>query len=434
MPSSIQFRDNFHWACPPWLTTGNAERYMYTLELMRDLLCERQFQAQTIRLPGKGDKSQIPFLAYDRQLVQGPLEPDAAFVERLKDAFPTWNEAGSGLAVLEQLQAYAQGYQSIDERQFVLASNPRQLQDTSYVTTWLTVNYSDPVGARPLLSTTPENFLWDERRDKTWRSWLVVFQYPNPPQLDGDEGQITTAFGGSFIDVGETVNGVWVPTTSGTPINAPFLHVTNLAGLSDLDVGALITISGSGHAENNGTFQIVSVTSESSCVIVNKEGVPSDSGPLAWEISRFPWIPPGLAWGSPGVVWGDGEGMIPPVDTGATVGGVWQPTTRGGVGELPTYAWGLRINALEIVTIRDLTRTWKDAATYVPNIIVAYDGLDGAYSRVSSEGAGNPDGTFGEVGTTVDGVWVPTRLINSQFDCYCQGTGRAAACSLENIT
>src|SRR5262252_7107158 len=109
----VQFRDSFYAFCPPWLRTGNAEKYMYTLELMRDLLVEKAFQAQQIRLPGLGDVSQIPFLAFDRQLVQGPRESSDSFVIRLREAFPTWNEAGSTISVLTQLQAYAQGYQSI---------------------------------------------------------------------------------------------------------------------------------------------------------------------------------------------------------------------------------------------------------------------------------------------------------------------------------
>lgn len=424
-----QFRSSFYSLVPPWLATDNGEKYMYTLELMRDLLMEKSNQAQKIRLPGQGDVSQIPFLAFDRQLVQGPLETSDSFVIRLREAFPTWNKAGSALAVLGQLQAYAQGRQSIDERQFVIVSNPR-----SSLNTWWSLNYDDPIGAEPLLATVPQNFDWDGKND-TWRCWLVIFQYLDPPTATGSAASITTAGGGSFVpaDWGENVGGVWVPKTSGTPLNAPFLTVTGLTGLTLDSVGSMLSISGSA-TTNNGTFQIVEVLSSTSCVIANPEGTAPDAGPLSWELASYPWIPPGLAWGSPGAVWGEGEASPPPLDFGSVVGGVWRPTLLGAAGELPSFSWGLRVDSLEIVSIRNLVKTWKSAGTYYPNIIVCYGSESGEYYRMSSEGGGNPDGTFGPLGTDVSNVWVPTRLISSQFDCFCQGTGLAVACSKENIT
>lgn len=428
-----QFRDSFYQFIPPWLSTDNAEKYFYTLELMRDLLMEKSNQAQKIRLPGQGDASQIPFLAFDRQLLQGPLESDESFILRLKEAIPTWNEAGSAIAVLGQLQAYAQGRQSVDKPQFAIVSNPRTLEDASLVNTWWTLDYDDPIGIEPLLSTVPKNFDWDGHDEKTWRVWLVIYQYLDPPALSGSSAAITTAGGGSFVlaDLGESVDGVWVPKSSGTALNAPFLHVTGLTGLTAEDVGAMITISGSVNPTNNGTFQIAEVVDAFECVIVNVDGVPADAGPLTWEIATYPWIPPGPAWGSFNLVWGEGEGTPPPVDTGSNVGGIWQPTTLVSAGESPSFSWGLYVNSLEIVTLRGLVKTWKSAGTYYPNIVISYG--DGEYSRTSA-GTGNPDGTFGEVGALATDVWVPTRLIASPFDCYCQGTGRAIACGLENIT
>jgi hypothetical protein len=406
-----QFRDNFYSLCPPWLTQGNAEKYLYTLELMRDLLMEKCNQAIKIRLPGQGDVSQIPYLAFDRQLVQGPLESTDGFILRLQNAFPTWNEAGSTIAVLGQLQAYAQGRQSVTLPQFAIVSNPRTLVDLSTVNTWWTLNYDDPIGTEPLLSTVASNFDWDGHDEKTWRSWLVIYQYLDPPTAAGSSATITTATGGSFTDPGHLVAGVWVPRTSGTPVNAPFLVVHGLAGIQPSSAGSVITISGSVNPTNNGTFQIAKALSPTSCIIVNPDGVAGDAGPL---------------------MWGEGESTPPPVDTGSNVGGIWQPTTLVSAGEAPDFSWGLRVSSLEIVTIRNLVKTWKSAGTYYPNLIVCYDGPDGAYSR--TDGTNNPDGTFGDVGALADGVWVPTRRLVSPWDCYCQGTGRAIACGVENIT
>lgn len=73
-----QFRTSWYELAPPWLRTGVAEQYMYTLELPHDLLMEKALQAVNIRIPGKGDVSQLPYLAHDRQLLQGPNESDDA--------------------------------------------------------------------------------------------------------------------------------------------------------------------------------------------------------------------------------------------------------------------------------------------------------------------------------------------------------------------
>jgi hypothetical protein len=433
-----QFRDNFYAFVPPWLSTGNAEKYIYTLELMRDLLMEKANQAVKIALPGLGDVSQIPYLAHDRQLVQGPLEPTDSFIVRLTHAYEAWNESGSAPAVLLQLQAYAQGRQSVDLPEFAIISDPRSLYGGNTVNSWWSLNYSDPIGTEPLLSNVvrthaqPTNFDWDHG-GQTWRNWLVIYQYLDDPTATGSSAAIVAAAGGSFTEPGHNVGGVWVPTTSGTSINFPFQEVTGLTGLTLANIGSVLTISGAVDPANNGSWQIVEVLSSSSCVIANPDGSAGETG-LTWELASYPWIPPALAFGSPGAVWGEGEEIPPPIDTGSNVGGVWQPTLLAGAGELPSYSWGLRVDTLEIVSLRGLVKTWKSVGTYYPNIIVCYDGPDGAYSRLSNAGSGNPDGTFGSVGELVAGVWVPTRLISSPWNAYCQGTGIAKACSVENIT
>lgn len=432
--TASQFRDGFYELCPPWLRTGNAEKYLYSLELMRDLLMEKCNQAVKIRLPGQGHISQIPYLAFDRQLIQGPLESDDSFILRLRNAIPTWNKVGSSFAVLGQLKAYTQGIQPTEtRRKFVIVSNPRLLHDATYGNTWFTVNYDDAVDADPVQSLVPQNFNWDGLPN-TWRNWLVIFQYLDAPQATGSSAALTTAGGGSFEESGQLVAGVWVPTTSGTPINAPFVTVTGLTGLLPTNVGSILTLSGSANPENNGRWQIAEVLSATSCVIVNPDGVVPDAGPLAWSLGTYPWIPPGPAWGTADYVWGYGEDVPPDEDTGSNVRGTWKPTTVGGAGKLPSLSWGLDIDTLAIATIRGLVKQWKSAGTYYPNIIIAYDGPNGAYSRLSDEGTGNPDGSFGSVGELVDGVWVPTRAIVSPWDCYCQETGVANACSEENIT
>jgi hypothetical protein len=435
MMGTFQYRDQFYALCPEWLTTGNAEKYLYVLELSRDALLEKMNQAIRIRIPGLGDASQLPYLAYDRGLVQGLAESDVQFVERLQSAFQTWGLAGSTRAVMLNLQSYMFGLQP-----GVPATNPLMtvIGGSANVTTWHQLYLGDAIGALPTLTTVrPANFSWDGQNEP-WRDWLVLPMTQVATGQSGAAAQTTTAGGGSFTAPGQNVSGVWVPASSGTPVNAPFMHVTGLSGIGSQNVGQWLNLSGSSNPTNNGAFQIVQVLSSASVIIANPTGVASDAGPLTWTIGAYPFIGPGLPYGAPGVIYGQGELSIPPLDTGSNIGGVWQPNGGIAPGQGKLTSWGLNVSANEIASIRALVKTWKSARTYVPNIIIAFDagtGIAGsAYSPNSAEGSGNPDGSFGQVGSNVNGVWVPTRLITSAFDCYCQGTGTAQSCSVENVS
>jgi hypothetical protein len=435
-----QYRDSWYSLAPPWLTTGNAEKYIYTLQLCTDLLLDKMNQAIKIRLPGQGDASQLPFLAHDRALVQGPGESDAAFIERLIAAFAAWGLAGSRVAVLAELQAYIQNLQP-----GVAGALPELAIVGGYyagsgesVATWDTLYNDTSIGAPPAHAIIqPSNFNWDGK-SQSWRTWLIMYMALVATGQSGTSAATSTATGGSYANPGHNVSGVWVPATSGTPVNAPFMTVTGLSGMTSANVGQWLTTSGSAHAGNNGTFPITAYVSATSVVIANPNGVASDAGPIVWSVGEYPFIGPGPVWGAPGIVFGQGELAVSPVDTGANVGGIWQPTTISGTTSSPIYSWGLDVAATLIEQIRSLVMQWKSAGTYYHDIIVAFDGGTGAagsaYSPNSSPGSGNPDGTFGGHGKNVGGVWVPNRLISSEFDCYCQGTQSWHACSVPNVT
>lgn len=432
------YRTRFYSFVPPWLATDNGEKYMYTLELSRDVLYDMGDQAIKLRFPGVGDPSQIPFLAFDRNLTQGPAESDASFTLRLSLAFQTWALAGSARAVLLNLQAYMQGLQPGVPAAYPLATIVGKFGGPPHThALWQQLYQGDALGTIPARTViTPSNFEWDGNQ-RPWWQWLVLPMALVSTGQSGSSAQTTTAGGGSFTNPGQNVGGVWVPATNGTPVNAPFVTITGLSGLDVTVVGKWLTMSGSSHAGNNGVFPIVQFLSPTSVVIANPSGVTSDAGPLMWSVGEYPFIGPGMPYGSPGVVYGEGETTIPPIDTGHNFGGVWQPTTPlQGYG--PLTSWGLDVSPNVIESIRDLVKTWKSAGTYYPNIIIAFDCGNGAagnaYSPNSASGSGNPDGFFGSVGHNVGGVWSPTRLINSTADCYCQGTGRAVQCSIENVT
>ena len=453
-PAAIQFRDQFYLLVPPWLRTGNGERYMYSLETCRDMLCEKAYQAFSIRIPGVGDPSNLSFLSFDRNLVRGPAEPEASFAARLSGALQAWNEAGSVDAVLEQLQAYLQGLQpGVAPTLPWLTIVGVAAGEVHDIAIWNQVYQNTPIGAQPTLTTVyPTNIQWDlpvsGEPKPTWRRWLILPMALVATGLAGSAAATSTAAASAcFTSPGQNVNGVWVPATSGTPVNTPWLTLTGLAGLSAAQVGQWITNTGSGHAGNNGCFQIVSFVNPTSCVVANPNGVAADAGPLTWTIGAYPFIGPGPAWGSPGVVFGQGEQTPPgppPPDTGTNFGGVWQPAASIVTATAPTISWGLNCRADLIATIRSIVKRWKSAGTYYQHIVVAFDAGTGApgdaYSPNSTQGAGNPDGTFGQVGKNVGGVWVPTRIIGGNpqtpylWDCFCQGTGEFKNCSVENLT
>jgi hypothetical protein len=528
-PQATQFRDQFYEIpVPPWLRTGNAEKYLYVLNLMSDFLCQKAFEAMTIRLPGAGDESNIPYLAFDRNLVQGPKESNANFTVRLTESFETWDESGSALAVLGQLQAYLQNLQpGVDPTLPMLTIVGNDATGGAhYTNTWNQIYQGDPIGQPPTLSTvSPDNFSWDGFDQlNTWRRWLILPMAQVATGLSGSSAQTgSVANSACFTSPGRNVDGVWVPAITGTPVNTPWMTIIDLAGLTSNQVGQWITMTGSTNPQNNGCFQIVQVLSSTSCVIANPGGIRFDTGPLTWSIGYYPFIGPGPAWGAPNWTFGQGQLTIPPVYAttplpentgpfgvtngsatvnipsvafltagdqiqfgsqagvtytiklidaatntitlttpysgttdplttvvivqtwvGANVGGVWQPTPPVQSPSGTMISWGLNCFPQVIVSIRNLVKTWKSSGTYYQYIIVAFDCGNGApgnaYSPNSTEGAGNPDGTFGSFGKNVDGVWVPTRIISGNpltpylWDCYCQGTGTYNNCSVENVT
>lgn len=398
---------------------------MYAIETCHDILLDRADQAMRIRMPGQGDPSQIPYLANDRVLVQGPLEPQAAFVARLKTAFPAWKTCGSRLAVHREIQTYLQGMQpgvAAVLPEFAIVGG-----SWDNTTSWTTTRQGDAIGQAPALANVSANWNWNGK-DEPWKAWLVLYM-SLVATGQGGAGAQTGAVSGPTKGAGArgaNVGGVWTPNAAATG-GAGFVALSGLSGLVAANVGQWITTSGFGNAGNNGTFPIVAVASGGACTIANPAAVASDTGPGTWSIGSYPFIGPAMPWGSPGYAFGQGELGAPTKDHGELFGGIWKPALTGDVVTGPSGSWGLTCNAAVIQSIRLLLKRWRAAKTFYPDIIVAFDGGTGvagsAFSSLSGPGSGNPDGTFGGRGKNVGGAWVPNRLVSSTFDCYAQGTG-----------
>ncbi len=385
--------------CPPWLCAynSNAQKFQYVLGLAMDALLEKSDEAQSAKLPGQSDPSCIPLQAADRLLVQGPAESNTSFTARLTGAFQAWARAGSRPAVLGQIQAYL-----TDLQPGVVLSSPECLivGGNTSTSTWSTIFGTTPQGDPPAQAVvSPPNWDWDGE-DKPTRAWLVLFMQLVDAGLSGAAGAVASV-GGSGV----------------TGVTSGFATLTGLAGLTASVVGQYLTMNGA--PGNKGAFQIVAYVSATSCIVANPSA--SVQSGLAWSIAYYPYIAPAPVWGSPEFVWGAGT-------------------------------WGVSCSEQVIISIRQILQRWKSARTYYPKIIVSFGGWSAAdapggtgvagddFSPLSSQGVGNPDGTWGTYGKNVAGCWVPSRtpqdkpFTGSRFTAFCDGTGTAIRCYEKNRT
>jgi len=468
-------RDSIKTISPPWLSDGNAERYLYAFGLGSDMLIEKMQQATFARMPGRApDPSAIPYQAEDRALVQGVNETNAQFIARLITALDAWARAGSRVSVLEQLHAYLIGTQPN-----VAVTLPEMLivGGNNAFSSWDSLMIGDPqMGAPTHRRVTPANWNWDAPAgpsgslasvsaatsttttltglsglnasmlyqslvvsgavttsnngsfrimqivsstsavvanpfgdpsdlnngflswsvvpmDRPWRSWLVLFMHLVSSGLGGGAARVL-ATGGSGVP------GV----TSG------FVTIGGLVGMNATHVQQYVTIGGAASSENNGTFQITSVTDANDVIVANPNAVAFDAnnGSLTWSIGHYPFITPAPVWGAPGRTWGTSS------------------------------QWGVVVDPQILISIRAILQRWKAANAYYPHIIVSFGGADGTagseFSPLSSIGAGNPDGTWGSYGKNVNGVWVTAKQPLSPFTSFLDGTGQYVNCTEQNIS
>jgi hypothetical protein len=378
---------------PPWLKGQgtNAQKYMAVLEVAVNALLEKQNEGIAARLPGHADASAIPLWAADRLMVQGPAEPNDAFVQRLIGALAAWGLAGSRNAVMGQLHAYLQ---SLQPGVAVTLPEITIVGGNTAVTTWDQMFINTAIGAPPAHRLVdPSNWDWDGTQ-KPWRSWLVMFMHLVATGQSGTLANVIAA------GIGSGVSGV----TSG------FARVQGLTGMSSTNLQQYLTVSGSAHATNNGTFQIVSIVSETKVIIANPTAVADGAETLTWSVGEYPFIGPAPVWGSPQFVWGQGT-------------------------------WGVNCSSLVIQSIRDIVKRWRSAGTHYPNIIISFGGGDGtagnSYSPLNTITPGvrpseQPNGDWGGIGKLVAGAWVPAKTSINAFDAFCEGTGEAIQCYEKN--
>jgi hypothetical protein len=399
-PVPIPLRDSVKEISPPWLSNdapatngappGVGGRFMYNLGLTYDLLLEKMNQAMKARMPTLCDPSCLPFIGDDRVMPQGPGESNQSYAARLQRAFPTWQHAGSRLAVMGQVSAYLTEFASYQ------AELAGQLPVVTIVgdsgdlrTTWDTYyNTNNPITEPPshVRVDSPGNWNWDNQY-LFWRCWLIMFWALQPLTPSG-----TAATVASYSD--------------------GFVTVTGLSGMpSTLDTTYYLTVSNAAHSGNNGTFQIVKWISATSVIIANPAAsLPdSDSGSLHWRLAQYPGVAPAPVFGAPGITFGTNTN----ISVGLQIEG--QPNSVNASGYF--------------VAMQTIVRLWKQASTLYPVFIHSFGGGDQTsgyeFSPNSSVGSGNPNGTFGNWSQLVNGEMVPGRVTGvpmGRFNAYCDGT------------
>lgn len=392
-------RDSILQLAPPWLLDDVGRAFLGTIGTGLDMLAQKADTAIKLRMPGLSDPCAIPYQAADRLLLQGPGETNAAFILRLQGAYDAWKRAGSRRSVLAQIHAYLSNVMT-----GVDTSRPECeiVGGNASLSTWDVHTIGDAAEAPPAHTViSPANWNVDGRAAALpARAWLVLFMHQVATGLSGAAGTIAS-IGGSGV----------------SGVSSGFATLTGLSGLDASNVQEWITISGATNSSNNGTFPIDAIVDPTSCIIANPLAIASPepgNGALVWSIGRYPFLRPGPVWGSNSFVWG---------------------TSTWGLSASDTY--GGDIGAQNIVqTLRLILKRWKGANTFYPHIIISFGGGDATagneFSPLSSQGSGNPDGTWLELGAIVAGRCEPRRNYPTSFVAFCDGSGLAVQCYEKN--
>lgn len=96
-------RDALKDISPPWLSTGNGEKFMYCSGLLIDVQLQRLVTTILSRFPLKALPSALANLGSDRNIVRGFYETDKAYAARIAQALTDWHYAGMPRSIMRQL-------------------------------------------------------------------------------------------------------------------------------------------------------------------------------------------------------------------------------------------------------------------------------------------------------------------------------------------
>lgn len=106
--ASKLFQDYRVKNAPPWLQDGDGKAWLESLGAIDDGLVDDAIVAAQTGYPDYGPVDALPKIGAERGIERGPADTDAVYQRRLREAWETWQRAGSALAILLALEA--QGY------------------------------------------------------------------------------------------------------------------------------------------------------------------------------------------------------------------------------------------------------------------------------------------------------------------------------------
>lgn len=107
----MDFRDYAVALTPAWLRQPKGEAFMRGMGDVRDWMTDRLRQSVLARFFGYATRDGLNYGGVDRQLVRAPLDTDAQYAARLREAWNVWPWAGTPFGVLSE--AKASGYPSV---------------------------------------------------------------------------------------------------------------------------------------------------------------------------------------------------------------------------------------------------------------------------------------------------------------------------------
>jgi hypothetical protein len=269
--AKLGLRDTIYLLSPPWLRPGADGNYkgvagklMYVFGIMPDLLLEKMDQAMRAHMPGLGTPTANPYLASDRQLVQGPSETSTQFSGRLQKAFATWKTAGSALSWMRQWLAYLT---PLTPALFSVKNNGAWDLYYAGANTQLPPTHVPPQG----------NWDWDGVTYNWWRFWAILFS--------------GCSVAGGHISAATNASPIAITTSSA----------------HGLLTGGYVTITGChGNLAANGYWQITK-TGSTTFTLNGSSGSGSYTGTngIVYLVPATAVCAPApFAWGSAGIKWG----------------------------------------------------------------------------------------------------------------------------------
>jgi hypothetical protein len=179
--AKVGLRDAMKTASPPWLQTGTAEKFLYSMGLVMDALLDKLNQAVRSRMPGQGaTTTTLAYIGADRLIPQGLLEGVPSYQSRLQQAWDSWGFAGMNRGVLQQVLGYLTPFQPLARA----VTDPR-----ASLNKWDTYLAGTNLVANPQPTNTAvvaQNWNWDGQ-NLPWR-FFVILQSIAPQNFTGTEG------------------------------------------------------------------------------------------------------------------------------------------------------------------------------------------------------------------------------------------------------